>query len=143
MKSNVIADEEDLYQSASIARGDAFRLPDGTYKISTQCFRDKTLKISVNRAIFHGHNPSISKVRSSDGVLVLIAKNVRAISLEHNKLIFSVEVAYTPIFEPIEESNLAHSEIYTKPECTKGAFEKLKASLARRARWIIEPNASQ
>lgn len=136
--SEPISDDEELYRSIDyINRGDCKCNEDGEFVLSSQAFRDRGMRPSVDRACLRNNNPEDSKMKPSDGVVSLVANDVRAQPIEHSSSKSSVEIEYKPTTE-----NPAHSQIYGNPDFKFSSirmFEKLKVRLAYLAKWRVYP----
>jgi hypothetical protein len=152
-RNDIISDQEELYRSV---RSDEiykeFYYNDvGQLIITEEAFRDRNKEPSVDRAKLRGFNPILSKLSETDGIVSLIANDVRSIgdvktNNDNGESFHSVDVVYDPINEPIE--NLAHSQITVEPKFfgsdnkQKKAFKLLRIALARLATkkgWTVEP----
>lgn len=135
--SESISDDEELYRSIDyISRQDCKYDDEGGFVISSQAFRDRNMRPSVDRALLRGNNPASSKIKPSDGVVSLVANEVRAQPIEHQNLKHLVDVEYKPGVD-----NQAHSQIFGKPDFpSQRPFEKLKTRLAILAKWQIHPS---
>jgi hypothetical protein len=119
---------------------------DGTIKISSMAFLSRDFRISVDRAKLHDNNPRETQENDDDGVVSLLAKDVRNIaglirkSDEGNNVQFKVEVEPVPLSD-----NKAHAEIYAIPAFeydSRKIFRKLCERLAQLAEhhWEILPD---
>lgn len=149
-KNDFIRDDEVLYRSVRGKYGEEYAYDNiGKLKISSEAFRDRDRKPSVDRAEFRGFNPVLSKLRDTDGVVSLIAADVRAIGtvktkiLNEDVVIHAVDVVYAPTPE-----NPAHSQIVVNPEFfgskskQRNVFKLLQLALAELAEkngWTLEP----
>lgn len=137
-----LGDEEIIYR---FVRDDEvnFRAEGDRLIPSGEAFRDRDDEPSVDRAMINGNNPSKSQRELSDGVLRLIAADVRTIEAEildgKGRLVRVGVVRVKP--NPLPD-NPAHALIYGNPtfkEGGKGFFRKVKARLSQIARWEIYP----
>jgi len=151
MPCDFVADDEVLYRRVPNTTSH-FAYPEGRLHISSSAFNDPARKPSVDRARLRGNKPNLTKVRPTDGVVSLIARDVRAIAnvvqqdqLGEVRQRHSVDVAPAPL-EPCGQApgNPAHALIVTDPAlASNSAFDRLKESLARLATdrgWLVEPS---
>ena len=146
-----VDNDEDLFRQVPNV-GSHFAHVEGRLRLSTSAFNDSAFKPSVDRARLNGNDPKRTQKKPSDGVVKLIAQEVRSIAgvvkyevdgREQTK--FKIDVIPDPI-EPQDGGcgNPAHALIVADPSIgTQGMFKKLKESLARLAEahgWIIEPS---
>ena len=126
-----IADEEILYRSV-INNPQNYKIIDGTIRVSSSVFSDRTRKISVNRGCLQDNNASRTQLRSDDGVLSLITSDVRLIRvIKSPEAIYTIDVIADPI-----DNNIAHALIISHPDFDNDSrFRKLKESLALIANW--------
>ena len=118
--------------------------------ILPNAFKDGRTRPSVSRAGMDGVDPCIFPYRLSqtDGIVGLIAGEIRAINdvtsqLENETFVYEVDIEHKP-----NEINEAHAQIFAipkfqgKPKEKEDAFDRLKISLANLASkggWIVEP----
>lgn len=118
--------------------------------ILPNAFKDGHTRPSVSRAGMDGVDPCIFPYRLSqtDGIVGLIAGEIRAINdvtsqLENETLVYKVDIEHDP-----SKINKAHAKIYAIPkfrgkqEEKEEAFDRLRISLAHLASkwdWIVEP----
>ena len=105
-KNGFIRDDEVLYRSVRGKYGEEYSYDNiGKLKISSEAFRDRDRKPSVDRAELRGFNPVLSKLNDTDGVISLMTANVRAIGtvktkiLNEDVVIHAVDVIYAPLQE--------------------------------------------
>lgn len=150
-KNDLIQDDEVLYRSVRGKYGEEYSYDNiGKLKISSEAFRDRERKPSVDRAELKESNPSLSKRNDTDGIISLITADVRAIGTVKTKIqntdttVHAVDVIYDPIPE-----NPAHSQIVVNPEFfgsknkQRNVFKLLQLALAELAEkngWTLEPN---
>ena len=150
-KNDFIRDDEVLYRSIRGRYGEEYSYDNiGKLKISSEAFRDRERKPSVDRAELKESNPSLSKRNDTDGIVSLITADVRAIGTVKTKnqnmdtIVHAVDVIYNPIRE-----NPAHSKIIVNPEFfgsknkQKNVFKLLQLALAELAEkngWTVKPN---
>lgn len=123
---------------------------DGTVKVSSAAFSDPLFRPSVDRAELIHNDPKKAQRNPSDGVVSIIARDVRSIDTvvqndKAGKIIqtFDVDIEHVPILNhPTLPDNLVYAEIYTNPHCpNKSVFRKLAERLAQLANerpWEIE-----
>lgn len=149
-RDDPVRDDEVLYRSVRGALKDREYRYDDTESliITSMAFRDKHKKPSVDRAKLRGFNPALSKLKETDGLVSLIAGDVRAIGdvktkTEDEDVIHAVDVAYAPTPE-----NPAHAQITVNPEFLgsqskkRKVFKLLQRALARLATqngWTLPP----
>lgn len=154
MTENYVSDEEELYRSV---RGDLdldeYRYDESTGElvITDRAFRDKGKEPSVDRATLRDFDPNKSRIGEGDGIVSLIARDVRQIGdvkskKEDNEIKHAVDIKPDPI-----ESNDAHALITVQPEFfgsenkQKKSFKLLRKALARLATengWTLAPEVS-
>ena len=150
-KNGFIRDDEGLYRSVRGKYGEEYSYDNiGKLKISSEAFRDRERKPSVDRAELKESNPSLSKRNDTDGIISLITADVRAIGTVKTKIqntdttVHAVDVIYDPIPE-----NPAHSQIVVNPEFfgsknkQRNVFKLLQLALAELAEkngWTLEPS---
>ena len=147
-----INDDELLYRSvrADPSYDEYFCDDDNNLVILPNAFKDGRTRPSVSRAGMDGVDPCIYPYRLSetDGIVGLIAGEIRAINdvtsqLENEKLVYKVDIEHKP-----SNKNKAHAQIFAIPkfqgkqEEKEEAFDRLKislANLASKTNWIVEP----
>ena len=150
-KNDFIQDDEALYRSVRGKYGEEYAYDNiGQLKISSEAFRDRERKPSVDRAAVKNFNPALSKQNETDGVLSLITADVRAIGTVKTKTqnadttVHAVDVIYDPT-----PDNPAHSKIVVSPEFfgsknkQRNVFKLLQLALAELAEkngWPLEPS---
>ena len=148
---NYVRDEEELYRSVRGKLEEEYSYgPKGNLQISSEAFRDRDRKPSVDRAELREFNPVLSKLSETDGVVSLITADVRAIGTVKTKIqntdttVHAVDVIYDPTPE-----NPAHSKIVVNPEFfgskskQRNVFKLLQLALAELAEkngWTLEPS---
>jgi hypothetical protein len=150
-KNNFIRDDEVLYRSVRGKYGEEYSYDNiGKLKISSEAFRDRERKPSVDRAELNEFNPSLSKRNDTDGIVSLITADVRAIGTVKTKNQNADAIAHAVdiIYDPIPE-NPAHSKIVVSPEFLgsknkqRNVFKLLQLALAELAEkngWTLEPS---
>ena len=149
-KNNCVRNEEELYRSVRGKLEEYSYDSKGKLRISSEAFRDRDRKPSVDRAELRGFNPVLSKLSDTDGVVSLMTADVRAIGtvktkiLNEDVVIHAVDVVYAPTAE-----NPAHSQIVVNPEFfgskskQRNVFKLLQLALAELAEkngWTLEPS---
>lgn len=152
-KNDYVRNEEELYRSVRGKYGEEYSYDKGKLEISSEAFRDRDKKPSVDRAKLKGCDPSLSKRNDTDGVISLITSDVRAIGKVKTKIqnedvvVHAVDVIYdpNPVTDPMND---AHSQIIVKPEFfgsknkQRNVFKLLQLALAELAQkngWTLEP----
>ena len=131
-KDDFIENDEELYRRYSYDS-------ETKAKINSKAFFDRDRQPSVDRAKLRDFQPALSKWCDTDGVVSLIAGDIRGILIENH----TVDVIYAPILE--DPKNLAHSLITIKPKGNvskskqKEAFSTLRRSLVLHSTVEIEP----
>ena len=150
-KNDFVRNDEILYRSVRGKYGEEYAYDNiGKLKVSSEAFRDRDKKPSVDRAELRGFNPVLSKLSDTDGVVSLITADVRAIGTVKTKIqntdttVHAVDVIYDPTPE-----NPAHSKIVVNPEFfgskskQRNVFKLLQLALAELAEkngWTLEPS---
>ena len=147
--NNLVQDDEELYRSVrGETKYDEYSINDaGEYIIQPAAFRDRHREPSVDRAELRGFDPSLSKLSDTDGIVSLIAGEVRCLPKNDIKLTaHTIDVIFMPT-----RDNPAHSQIMITPKSsisktrTKKVFKSLQKALARLANlkgWTLKPNTS-
>lgn len=140
--NDTVRDDEELYRHVrkNAEEPDRYSYDDiGKVTIHSTAFFDPNRQPSVDRAELREFNPALSQIDETDGIVSLIAGNVRSIPIADH----IVDVIYAPILD-----NPAHSQITITPEGTisntkrRKAFRTLRKALARLATengWTLEP----
>ena len=137
-------DEEVLYRCVKHGRNLKVMQPDGTFKITAQAFADPYHRPSVNRATLCNNDPKSVQFEPEDGVVSVIAYDVRLIDSVVQKdskgtivQTFIVDVEHVP-----ETKNYSHAEIFIDPASqSRGVVHRLMerlAYLANQRPWEIE-----
>ena len=161
-KKASIWDDEELYRSV---RGDLaaeeYIYHNGKLRIRSNAFRDIGKKPSVDRAKLKEFTPFCSRLSATDGIVSIIAAEIRAIGTVKTKvqnadvIVHAVDVIYDPNPKSDPE-NYAHSQIIVNPDFfrtdifdtdskRKRTFDKLKKALARLATkrgWTLVPRGN-
>jgi hypothetical protein len=147
-ENNPVRNNEMLYRSVRGKLEDKeYIYGKGRLRILPKAFSDKHRKPSVDRAELRD-DPSLSRLNETDGIVSLIAGEVRAIGkvitkTEDEEVVHAIDVIYDPTPE-----NLAHSQIIVVPEFfgskskQKYAFRLLRIALAELATengWTLRP----
>ena len=145
-----VADDEVLYRRVPHVEGLYVVHADGTIKVSSAAFSDRSFRPSVNRAELCHNDAGQTQRDPSDGVVSLVTQGVRSIdSVVQNDSkgnpirVFRVDVEHVPIVNhPELPDNPAHAEIYLIPTVSnKAVFRRLcerLAQLANERPWEIE-----
>lgn len=146
-----VGDKEAIYRSVQCNNKsdvDNYKYENGQLHFSSQIFRDRFKKPSVDRATLCNNDPTYTQVSESDGVVELIVQDVRKITNityltpsgpEKGTLIdYQIDVIERP-----EEDNDAHAQIESQPEFksprTFKRMQEMLAILASSAGWKILP----
>lgn len=153
LEVSLVDNEELLYRRIfSIVHSDVqhYKISsEGKINFSTMAFSDKSLSPSVDRACLHGSDAAKTQSTDSDGVIGLIAKNVRAIDdvssdKDGVEVVYKIDVIHRPKLE-----NKAHTQIEPSPQYASEKIfnKKVRQRLARLADqrlvsygWEIEPS---
>jgi hypothetical protein len=145
-----VTDDETLYRRVPCIEGLYVIQADGSVKVSSAAFSDRSFRPSVDRAELCHNDPRKTQREPQDGVVSVVTRDVRSIDTvvqndTDGKLIqaFRIDVEHVPILNhPTLPDNAAHSEIYMNPACpNKSVFRKLLERLAQLANerpWEIE-----
>jgi hypothetical protein len=140
MQKTIVEDDEVLYRRVQAGRKLKVPQPDGTFRLSSQAFGDPHYRLSVNRAKLCDSDPSKVQLTSTDGVVSVVTRDVRAIDsvvlYEKNRAVqlYNIDVEHVP-----EQDNYAHAEIFMSPSTkSQGVFRRLQERLAQMATWEIE-----
>ena len=149
-KNDSVQDNEVLYRSVrGNLEAQEYSIDSGTLIILPAAFRDRNRKPSVDRGKLKEFNPSLSKLSETDGIVSIIACEVRAIGKVTTKyqkddvVVHAVDVIPDPTPE-----NPAHAQIIVYPEFfgsknkQRNAFKLLQialATLATKKGWTLEP----
>lgn len=144
MQKTIVEDDEVLYRRVQAGRN--YRVPqsDGTFRLSSMAFSDPQYRPSVNRAELCNNDPTKVQLKTSDGVVSVIACDVRAIDsvIQYDQKNRPVQYHNIDVEHMPEENNYAHAEIYMQPATrSQGVFRRLMEGLAQLAdqrKWEIE-----
>ncbi len=145
-KNASIWDDEELYRSVRNELGVEYIYYEGKLRIRSDAFRDLNKKPSVDRAKLKEFSPFCSKLSDTDGIVSLIARDVRSRKIVGHV----VDVIYDPNPKSDPE-NYAHSQIVVDPDFSgtssrkERTFYKLRRSLARLATergWTLAPKTN-
>ena len=142
-----VRNDEILYRSVRGEEGKEYTTKsNGKPDFSYEAFKATNRKPSVDRAILRDH-PSLSLLSDTDGIVSLVAGQVRAIKSverpEGEEAVYAVDVIYAPTME-----NPAHAEIIVIPEYfgshkkRRLAYRLLRIALALLATqngWTLPP----
>ena len=149
-RNDFVRDDEVLYRSVRGKYGEEYSYDNGKLQISSEAFRDRERKPSVDRSELKEFNPSLSKRNDTDGIVSLITADVRSIGTVKTKtqngdaIVHAVDVIYDPTPE-----NPAHSIIVVSPEFfgsnnkQRNVFKLLQlalAELAEKSGWTVAPS---
>ena len=157
-KNASVWEDEELYRSVRNKLGVEYIYYEGKLRIRSDAFRDLSKKPSVDRAKLKEFSPFCSKLSDTDGIVSLIAADVRAIGTVKTTVrnaevvVHAVDVIYDPNPKSDPE-NYAHSQIVVNPDFFRTdifdtnskkerTFYKLKKALARLATergWTLVP----
>lgn len=112
--------------------------------LSSQAFADRELEPSVDRACLYDHDPCRTQKNNNDGVVMLIALEVRQISVSGRSSDNHITVQYKiDVIPKPTKDNVAHSVISPRPEYqTKSVFRRVRESLSLLASnrgWVLPP----
>lgn len=141
---NIVGDYELLFRRIPFRTESPLyyaRQADGTIRVSSSAFGDRNRRISVDRALLCESDPKHAQISSADGVVSLLAGEIRKDSVAtftkggELSVVHLLDVEPAPLVE-----NLAHAEIVANPEImTDSTFKRLCQLLARLAQWTIYP----
>ncbi len=148
---DVVDDGEFLYRRV-LSGKDHFSESDGSLRVYSTAFNDPTFQPSVDREALCGGALNC-KNDPSDGILALITREVRALSVPMTKQpqlskaqLHSIDVKARPILAKNPDNvpeNPAHAQIEADPAFTTDSrFKKLKealALLAAKRGWAAPP----
>ncbi|WP_052017618.1 hypothetical protein [Pseudanabaena biceps] len=154
LEVSLVGDEELLYRrilACSSGTNEYYtKSSEGKVNFSRLAFADRGLKPSVDRACLHENDPTKTQLFDTDGVIGLIAGNVRAIddlssgdAKGNVTALYKIDVIHRPKLE-----NKAHARIEPSPEYSNDkVFKRLQQRLARLADeyllahgWEIKPD---
>jgi hypothetical protein len=128
---NSVLDEEILYRCIFYGKKWC-KIEDGILKVSAQAFSDKNFQPSVDRACLIEYKPHLTQIDHRDGVIGLIAGDVRLIETVQNdrkgnaEYTYKVDVKYRPL-----ENNISHSQIEASPNYSnEKPFRRVRERLA-------------
>ena len=148
MPDTPVSNDEVLYRRVP-NRPENLKSENGICTVGASAFNSPDRRPSVNRAC-HWPDPKKTQTEQSDGVLSLLAVEIReigSVALGAPAVgSFKVLVEPRPIYANNPEGepeNLSHAQIETEPPMeSQSRFRKLKealAQLANRRPWLIEP----
>ena len=151
---SLVVNEELLYRSIVACSSGTnqyyTKSSEGRVNFSKLAFADRGLKPSVDRACLHGNDPTKTQLSDTDGVIGLIAGNVRAIddlssgdAKGNVTALYKIDVIHRP-----KPENKAHARVEPSPEYSSDkVFKRLQQRLARLADerflaygWEIKPD---
>ena len=153
-KNDSVQDNEELYRSVRSRNRESadkeYIIKKGRLIILPAAFRDRYKQPSVDRAKLRDFKPTLSKLSETDGIVSLIAGEVRKIGKVETKVQNGDPVphAVDVIPDPTPD-NPAHSQIVVRPDFfgsknkQKNAFKLLQIALAKLASkkdWTLEPS---
>ena len=150
-KNDSVQNDEELYRSVrGKLEAKEYSFDRGRLIILPAAFRDRYKKPSVDRAKLREFTPSLSKLNETDGIVSIMANDVRSIGEVKTKVQNDDIIAHAVdiIPDPTPE-NPAHSQIVVNPEFfgsknkQRNAFKLLQialATLATQNGWTLEPN---
>jgi len=150
-QEDTVTDDEKLYRRIP-NNPKLYTVENGITRFSSQAFNDRKMEPSVDRAKLCNNDPTHTQHDSSDGVISLIAGDIRAIGTVeqydkkgHLEYTHTIDVIPVPIKnQPPLPDNPAHASIIAEPEYrNEKTFRRLKQALARlatRRGWEIEPS---
>jgi len=134
LASTPVADTETL--SRVVRHDTAWRewpLLNGVRQISSQAFTRPGLKPSVDRLVILP-SPADSKFHPNDGLITLLASEIRSIKVAAAAHNHSTDIIPKPSDRP------AHALVELFPEADKTAYRMLHERLAALASWLEEPS---
>ena len=98
-KNDYVRNEEELYRSVRGKLEEEYSYgPKGNLQISSEAFRDRDRKPSVDRAELRKFNPALSKLSDIDGVVSLMTAEVRAIGkVQKSRMKMPLMLSTTPL----------------------------------------------
>jgi hypothetical protein len=149
----IVDDSEDLIRRIP-ADSNCYDSSDGTLRFSSTAFNDRDHMPSVDRRKLKA-SLNDCKNHPTDGLLLLIANEVRAIKLPQTDQkgkptsdTHKIDVMHRPIDADNAwglPANEAHSQVESTPILSESRFKKLKEALARIAEkrgWLASPVSS-
>lgn len=146
---DVVADDEILYRCVFHGLGNCYRIGAFGLELTSQAFTDRSLAPSVDRAKLCGTDPKHTQKNPHDGVVSLIAGEVRMINVSQNDSkgnpLFEYKI---DVFPRPTEDNPSHAQIEPSPEYqSKNYFRKVTQRLAllateriKKQGWEIKPS---
>lgn len=141
---DVVQDDEELFHSVSCE--DLALQADGSYVVSLHSFRDRNGQPSVDRKVIR-EDPAPTKQRPTDGVCLLVAKEIRELDdvttaqSKADVVRHEIDVVADPV-----EGNVAHALVVANPAVKSSAKKRLQIALARLANaraWALVPACIQ
>lgn len=151
MADDRVLDDEDLYRRVPNIPT-MFKMVEGRLRLSSGAFNDSgddgQKRPSVDRARLRNFDPVLAKTAPTQGVVGLVASEVRSIR-SVTKTDQSGAVVYTHDVDVIPDplpANDAHALVTVAPQfASHRPFERLKESLARLAEqrgWLVPPTSA-
>ena len=139
---DIVSNDELLYRRIPYAAEGPFFYslqPDGTVRISSTAFGDRNRRVSVDRAQLNNFEPAITQTTSDDGVVELLTRAVRAVSVSTNdKDGKPIQQHLLDVMSAPLPGNPVHAEIIADPDIVKdNTFKRLREQLARLSSWIV------
>ena len=142
-----VKDEETLFRRV-LSGKNLYTVQSGKLRLSSQAFADRKREPSVVRAALCNNDPSWAQQDDHDGVVSLVAIDVRQISVSglhkekaptvQKEIQYNIDVVPRPL-----EANQAHAVICpTPPYRTNSVFRRVREALvllASRRNWTIPP----
>lgn len=146
--NDYVHDDENLYRRI-ICDPLCYTIKSGVLTVTPSAFSDRDNQPSVDRASLCNHDPVWTQGDSRNGVVLLIARQVRSIDTRELKppTQYSIDVLPAPY-----DGNMAHAEIHANPPIPPKAgniFRRLRMSLsymvneailANQNIWLIRPH---
>jgi hypothetical protein len=146
---DIVTDDELLYRCIFCGLNKYYSIEQSGLKLSSQAFTDRNQAPSVDRVKLCGNDPKYTQKNSDDGIVSLVAGQVRAIDSIVQKdskgnplFVYKIDVHPRPT-----ANNPAHAQIEPSPDyASKGTFRKVAEKLAwlatervKNQGWEIEP----
>lgn len=150
MADDSVLNEEHLYRRVP-NDSTMFKMVEGRLRLSSGAFNDPAStngekRPSVDRAALRNHDPNAAKTHPTQGVVGLVAVEVRAIRAV-TKTDSSGNTVYTHDVDVVADplpTNASHALVTVTPGFeSRRPFDRLKDSLARLAEqqgWLVAPS---
>ena len=129
---DIVDDTEELYRCVFYDPEKKHWTKDamGNVVVASSAFMDRNNQPSVDRAKLCVHDPAHTQKDPRDGVVLLVAGEIRSIGniIAHAAppIHYEIDVIYVPL-----PNNIAHAEVRANPAIAKdNVFRRLRASLA-------------